>query len=73
MSDMSSDYDEDPVALAQALDATIDEAQGALAEGNPAQAADLLTAAEATSDALLEVLGGVDADEPGEEPGEPAD
>jgi hypothetical protein len=61
----TSDADEDPVLLAQALDATIDAAQDALAEGNPAQAADLLTAAEQTSDQLLMTLGGTDADEPG--------
>jgi hypothetical protein len=58
------DSDEDPGALAQALDATIDEARDALAEGNPAQADALLVAAEQTSDQLLAVLGEVDADEP---------
>lgn len=58
-----TDYDEDPGRLAQALDATIDEAQGALADGNPDQAAALLTSAEATSDALLATLGVADADE----------
>ena len=58
------DSDEDAGALAQALDATIDEARDALAEGNPAQADALLVAAEQTSDQLLAVLGEVDADEP---------
>jgi hypothetical protein len=60
----SYDPDDDPGALAQALDAAIDAAQLALADDNPAQAAALLTAAEATSDALLAVLGLPDADEP---------
>jgi hypothetical protein len=64
MTDMAPDADEDPVALAEALDATIDAAQDALAAGNPDQAQDILVAAEQTSDTLLEVLGGDDADEP---------
>lgn len=64
MTDMQADPDEDAGALAQALDATIDEAQNALAEGNPDQASALLTSAEATSDQLLETLGVSDADEP---------
>ena len=63
MSD-APDYDEDPGALAQALDATIDAAQQAMAENNFGQAHALLTGAEATSDALLAVLGVPDADEP---------
>lgn len=58
------DTDDDPGALAQAVDAAIDSAQVALAAGNPDQAAALLTAAEQTSDQLLEVLGVTDADEP---------
>jgi hypothetical protein len=58
------DSDEDPGALAQALDATIDEARDALAEGNPDQADALLVAAEQVSDQLLAVLGMEDADEP---------
>jgi hypothetical protein len=59
-----ADYDENPGMLAQALDAVIDEAQAALAMGDPGQAAALLTSAEVTADALLEVLGVPDADEP---------
>jgi hypothetical protein len=47
-----------------ALDAAIDAAQDALSEGNADQAAAILTAAEVTSDALLEMLGLPDADDP---------
>lgn len=63
MSD-TPDADENPGMLAQALDATIDSAQQALADGNPAQAQALLTSAEVTSDALLDLLGVSDADDP---------
>lgn len=58
------DPDESPVELAEALDAVIDAASTALDEGNVDQASSLLDAAEVTSDALLELLGGSDADDP---------
>jgi hypothetical protein len=64
MSDMQPDPDDDPGQLAMALDAAIDAAQDALSEGNADQAAAILTAAEVTSDALLEMLGLPDADDP---------
>jgi hypothetical protein len=64
MSDLEApDYDEDPRQLAAALDAVIDEAQDALAEGNVAQAQALLVGAESVSDNLLELLGVPDADD----------
>jgi len=53
----SVDPDEQPVALAQALDAVLDEISDALAEGDVAEAQSLVVAAEVTSDALLEALG----------------
>lgn len=55
--------DEDVTGLAQALDATIDAACGALDAGDVGSAQLLLTAADATSDALLEALGVPDADD----------
>ncbi len=45
--------------------ASIDEAQEALASGDAASAGALLTAAEATSDALLDALGVADVDDAG--------
>lgn len=62
------DLDGDPRALAAAVDAALDAVQEAFASGNGDQAAALLTAAEETVDALLEVLGVADADEMAEEP-----
>jgi HK97 family phage prohead protease len=50
------DTDEDPGALAQAVDAAIDEALEVIDE-NPDQAKALLQAAEVSSDALLALLG----------------
>lgn len=57
------DLDEVPVALAQAVDAVLDEVSEALAGGDTAGATDLLVAAETTIDQLIEVLGGVDSDD----------
>lgn len=56
------DTDEDPGALAQAIDAAIDEALEVIDE-NPDQAKALLQAAEVSSDALLALLGVEDADD----------
>lgn len=61
------DSDEDPGVTAQALDAVIDATADALAEGNVAQAQALVTAADATSDVLLDELGVADADDPGDD------
>lgn len=57
------DTDEDPGALAQAVDAILDEVQEALAAGDIATAVALLTGAESTIDSLLELLGLPDADD----------
>lgn len=57
------DADEDPAAVAAALDAAIDEAVEAWAEGNLDQAKALMLAAELIADELIELLGGVDADD----------
>lgn len=56
------DTDEDPGALAQAVDAAIDEALEVI-DDNPDQAKALLQAAEVSSDALLALLGVDDADD----------
>jgi hypothetical protein len=58
------DPDEDVGMLAQAIDATLDAAQAALAAGDIPSGVALVTAAEATCDALLEVLGLTDPDDP---------
>lgn len=63
MAPEGDDSDDDPVDLAQAVDAVLDELEGALEEGDIAEATDLLTSASATIDTLIEVLGGTDADE----------
>lgn len=57
------DPDENPVELAEALDAVIDAASAALDAGDTEQASNLLDAAEVTSDALLMLLGGADPDD----------
>lgn len=49
--------------LAMAVDASIDAIGDALAEGDVGQAQALQTAADATSDALLDALGLPDADD----------
>jgi HK97 family phage prohead protease len=59
----AADPDEDPGKLAAAVDAALDEIVSALAEGDVASATDLATAAQATVDALLAVMGVPDADE----------
>ncbi len=59
------DPDSDPAALAAAIDVVLDEAQEALASGDAASAGALLTAAEATSDALLDALAVPDVDDAG--------
>lgn len=59
-----SDPDESVVKLAQAIDAVLDEVQEAFDAGNAAQVGDLLVAAEATVDTLLELVGGTDEDDP---------
>lgn len=61
--DADTDPDEDPGALAQAVDAILDEVQEALAAGEIASAIALVTGAEATIDALLELLGVPDDDD----------
>lgn len=58
------DPDENVASLALALDAVLDEVQEALAAGDTDTATALVTAAEATADALLESLGIPDADDP---------
>ena len=58
------DPDEDPGALAQAVDAILDEIAKAHAAGDLPTASALLTGAEATVDALLAVLGVGHADDP---------
>lgn len=60
---MRADSDEDPTSLAEAVDAVLDELEACLASGDTGQCAALLVAAEATIDALISVLGGVDADD----------
>lgn len=62
--DAGADPDEDPGALAAAVDATLDSVTAELTAGNVDQALALLTGAEATVDTLLEVLGVPDADDP---------
>lgn len=59
----SDDSDSDPVALAQAIDAVLDEIRDALDSEDVTTASDLLTSAETTIDELIDILGGVDADE----------
>lgn len=64
VTDVVTDSDEDPVDLAQALDAVLDAADAAMeADGYEGQGRDLVTAAQATADMLIAALGGVDADE----------
>lgn len=64
------DSDEDPGALAQAVDAILDELEEALALNDIPTVSALLTGAQATIDTLLEVLGAADADD-APEPDEP--
>ncbi len=59
----SPDADESVGGLAQAVDAAIDAVGDALDEGNINQAQAALTAADVASDALLEALGVIDADD----------
>lgn len=59
------DEDEDPVDLAQAIDATLDAVQDAIDANEPGQVQALLVAAEVTVDALLALLGDADADDIG--------
>jgi hypothetical protein len=61
---MMVDPDESVAMLAQAIDATLDACQAACAGGDMPSCIALLTAAEATSDALLEALGLADPDDP---------
>lgn len=61
--DASVEYDEDPVAMAQAVDAVLDEIRDALDNNDVTTATDLLTAACATIDGLIDLLGGEDADD----------
>jgi len=72
-----SDSDADPVALAQAVDAALDEATDLWADVDVttlppevAQAIALVTAAETTVDQLLDVLGIYDADDDDDAPGQ---
>lgn len=65
-----ADETEDPVALAQSLDATLDSLRESMSDvtgmdddENFQQSLDLLTSAETSVDSLVEALGGVDADE----------
>jgi hypothetical protein len=66
--------DETPESIAQGLDAVIDEAVTAVAEGNTDQAASLLEAADLLSDLLLSSLGLPDPadDEDATDPPQPA-
>ncbi len=57
------DLDEDPGAVAQAIDAALDAALDACMTGDNAQCQALILAAELASDALLDLLGVVDADD----------
>lgn len=66
----ATEPDDDPIALAQAVDACLDQAQAlfgtvdALTLPEPVQQGfGLITAAEESIDALLELLGGVDPDD----------
>jgi len=59
----AADPDEDPGALAQAIDAVLDEVSDALDANDIPTATALLTAAEAVVDTLLEVLGVDDNDD----------
>lgn len=70
--DGGPDSDEDPGALAQAVDAILDELAEALSLGDIPTVSALLTGAQATIDTLLEVLAVPDADDDPNEPDEPA-
>lgn len=59
------DWDEDAGRLAQALDATLDEALEAFQGGETDQGVALVVGAASTVDALLEAMGLADADEEG--------
>lgn len=59
----SDDEDDDPVKVAESLDAVIDEIGDALDAGEYDQASDLCDSADTIADKLLDLLGGVDADE----------
>lgn len=68
------DQDDDPGALAQAVDAALDEAQNLIAQVDPAtlpepiqQALGLITAAENAVDKLLDALGVPDPDDDGDD------
>lgn len=65
-----NDPDASPPDLALALDAVLDEVVEALGTGDVEQATQLVTAAEATSDALLEALGVPPSADPDDAPGE---
>lgn len=69
---VAPDSDEDAGALAQAVDAILDEIEEALAESDIPTLAALLTGAQATIDTLLEILGVPDADDDPSETDEPA-
>jgi len=60
---MCADPDGDVTAIAQALDAALDEVAGALESNDVTWATALLTAASAIADALLAQLGAPDADD----------
>ena len=59
----ANDPEGDPVELAQGIDAVLDEVDDALDSNDVPTAQDLLTAAEATCDELIQLLGGTDADD----------
>lgn len=59
----TDDEDDDPVELAESLDAILDEADEAFDNGEIDQAEALVDGAETVVDQLVEVLGGEDADE----------
>ena len=57
-----ADVESTPLELAQAIDATLDAADAAFDAGDIASAEALVTAAEETSDSLLEALGAPEAE-----------
>lgn len=62
----SGDWDQDAARLAAALDAVLDSALAAFQRADTQQGIDLVVAATSTVDALLELLGGTDADDQGQ-------
>lgn len=70
---VQDDPDDDPGALAQAVDEALDACDDAWVAGDMGTARALLTAAMATCDALLEALGVDDPDEVGPDTDDPSE